>query len=78
MTHGDLMQRISVDPQVAGGKPVICGTRIYVATVLGGLSEGLTPEEIIDHFPVLTKDDIQAALAYAAELAQENVFKVAG
>jgi uncharacterized protein (DUF433 family) len=77
MTHENLLRRISVDPRVAGGKPVIRGTRIYVATVLGGLSEGLTPEEIIDHFPALTKNDICAALAYAAELAQENVFKVA-
>jgi len=52
------------------------GTRIYIAITLDGLAEGLTPEQIIDHYPQLTLDDIRAALAYAAELSRENVWKV--
>jgi uncharacterized protein (DUF433 family) len=72
-----LFERIKVDPDVAGGKPCIRETRIYVATILDGLSEGLTPEQIIDHYPQLTDDDVRAALAYAAELAQENTWKLA-
>ena len=53
------------------------GTRIPIAVILDGLAEGLTPEQVIDHYPQLTIDDIHAALAYAAALAQEGIWKVA-
>ncbi len=76
MTYEALLNRVSVDPHVCGGKPCIRGTRIYIAVILDGLAEGLTPEQIIDHYPQLTLDDIHAALAYAAELSRENVWKV--
>ncbi len=76
MTSEELLSRISVDPRVCAGKPCIRGTRIYIAIILDALAEGLTPEQIIDHYPQLTLDDIHAALAYAAELARENVWKV--
>jgi uncharacterized protein (DUF433 family) len=78
MDYDDLLMRISIDPQVCGGKPCIKGTRVYVATILDGLAEGLTQQEILEHYPQLTVDDVHAALAYAAELAKENVWKVAG
>jgi uncharacterized protein (DUF433 family) len=78
MTHDELLSRISVDPKVCAGKPCIRGTRIYIAIILDALAEGLTTEEIIDHYPQLTLDDIRAALVYAAELARENIWKVAG
>jgi uncharacterized protein (DUF433 family) len=77
MTYEALLNRVSVDPKVCGGKPCIRGTRIYIAVILDGLAEGLTPEQIIDHYPQLTLDDIHAALAYGAELSRENVWKVA-
>jgi len=77
MAHEEYLKRISIDPNVCGGQPCIRGTRIYVATILDGLTEGLTREEILDHYPSLTADDIQAALAYAAELTRENIWKVA-
>lgn len=77
MTHEDLLQRVTVDPRVCAGKPCIRGTRIYIAIILDALAEGLTPEEIIDHYPHLTVEDIRAALAYAAELSRENIWKVA-
>jgi uncharacterized protein (DUF433 family) len=77
MTNEDLLGRIVVDPGVCGGKPCIRGTRIYIAIVLDGLAEGLTPEQIIDHYPQLTPDDIRAALAYAAELSRETVWRIA-
>jgi uncharacterized protein (DUF433 family) len=70
MSHEELVSRIQVDPSVCGGKPCVRDTRIHIATILGGLAEGLTPEEIIDHYPQLTLDDIHAALAYAAEQAE--------
>jgi uncharacterized protein (DUF433 family) len=76
MTHEELLKRVTVDPNVCAGKPCIRGTRIYIAIILDALAEGLTPEEIIDHYPELTLEDIRAALAYAAELSLENVWKV--
>lgn len=72
-----LLQRIVVDPQVAGGKPCIRGTRVYVATILDGLAEGLSPGQLIDHYPQLVPEDIRAALAYGGALAQENTWKLA-
>lgn len=72
-----LLERIVVDPQVAGGKPCIRGTRVYVATILDGLAEGLSPEQIADHYPQLGIEDIRAALAYGGALAQENTWKLA-
>jgi uncharacterized protein (DUF433 family) len=77
MTREELLDRVTVDPSVCGGKPCIRGTRIYIAIILDGLAEGLTPEDIIDHYPQLSLADIRAALAYAADLSQENVWKVA-
>lgn len=72
----DLLKRVSVDPAICAGKPCIRGTRIYIAIILDALAEGLTPEEIIDHYPSLQIEDIRAAVAYAAELARENIWKV--
>ncbi len=72
----DLLARITVDPRICGGNPCIKGTRIYISIILDALAEGLTPEEIIDHYPSLQIEDIRAAVAYAAELARENVWKI--
>ncbi|MBI5755715.1 MAG: DUF433 domain-containing protein [Nitrospirae bacterium] len=77
MAYQDLLNRVSVDPNICGGKPCIRGTRIYISIILDGLAEGLTPDQIIDHYPQLTIEDIRAALAYAAEMARENIWKVA-
>jgi uncharacterized protein (DUF433 family) len=76
MTREELLARVTVDPKVCTGKPCIRGTRIYISIILDGLADGLTPEEIIDHYPSLTIDDIRAAVAYAAELTRENVWKI--
>ncbi|MBI1802027.1 MAG: DUF433 domain-containing protein [Chloroflexi bacterium] len=77
MTHQELLHRVSVDPAIAGGKPCIRGTRIYIAIILDALAEGLTPDQLMDHYPQLMRDDINAALAYAAALAHENTWKIA-
>ena len=62
-----LLDRIEVNPKVMVGKPVIKGTRIPVELILRMLSQGISEEEILEEYPHLTKEDIQAALAYAAE-----------
>jgi len=73
-----LLDRIEVNPKVMVGKPVIKGTRIPVELILRMLSQGISEEEILEEYPHLTKEDIQAALAYAAEaLAVEEVLPLA-
>ncbi len=63
----DFKERIEVNPRVMMGKPVIKGTRIPVELILRKLSEGATEEELLDAYPHLCREDILAALAYAAE-----------
>jgi uncharacterized protein (DUF433 family) len=72
MTDKDLLARVLVDPEVCTGKPFIRGTRIYIAIILDALAQGLTPDEIIEHYPVLEVDDIRAAVAFASHLAEQN------
>ncbi len=76
MDREELLARVTVDPSICAGKPCIRGTRLYIAIILDALAEGLTPEEIMDHYPSLETHDIRAAQAYGAELARENVWKV--
>lgn len=64
---------ITVNSAVLHGKACIRGTRIPVAVVLANLADGLSPVEIIRSYPPLTPEGIQAALAYASDLAQERV-----
>ena len=69
----DWREHITVNPAVLHGKACIRGTRIPVAAVLANLADGLSAEEIVKSYPSLTVTGIQAALAYAADLAQERV-----
>jgi len=59
--------RIEVNPRVMLGKPVVRGTRITVELILRKLSEGATEAELLDAYPRLTREDIRAAIAYAAD-----------
>jgi uncharacterized protein (DUF433 family) len=63
----DLLQRIVVDATVRFGKPCVRGTRIAVGDVLDHLAAGMNEDAIVTDFPQLTRDDIRACLAYAAE-----------
>lgn len=66
-------RRIEINPRVMMGKPVIRGTRIPVELILRKLAEGATEAELLDAYPNLATEDIQAALAYAADaLAHEE------
>jgi uncharacterized protein (DUF433 family) len=62
-----LTDHIEINPQVLLGKPVIRGTRIPVELLLRKLSEGATEADLIDAYPRLTREDIRAALAFAAK-----------
>ena len=72
MNDDALLARVVVDPKVCRGRPYIRGTRIYIAIILFTLTQRLTPEQVIDHYPSLVLDDIRAAVAYATKLAEEN------
>lgn len=63
----DLLDRITINPEIRSGKPVIRGTRITVADILEYLAGGMSQEEILADFPDLTAEDIRAAMAFAAE-----------
>jgi len=63
----DYKQIITIEPGKRNGKPCIRGMRITVYDVLEYLASGMTTEQIIEDFPELTKDDIQACLSYAAD-----------
>lgn len=66
-------EKITSDPEICHGRVCVKGTRIMVSVILDNLSEGLTIEEIIEAYPPLTKDDILAAINYAAELTKERI-----
>ena len=72
MTDEQLISRVRVDPRVCSGRPYICGTRIHIAVILDALSEGLSPGEVLEHYPELDRDDLRAAVTYACKLAEEN------
>jgi len=65
--------RIETNPAVLQGKPVVRGTRIAVEGILRKLSEGVTEADLLDAYPRLTHDDIQAALRYAADEIAHDV-----
>ena len=69
----DWRQRVVVDPEICHGKACIKGTRIFVSIILDNLAAGVPEEEILQQYPSLTREDIQAALGYAAALARERV-----
>jgi len=71
----DWRERITVDPQILVGKPVVKGTRIAVEFVIDLLAKGWTTEQVLKEYDHLTPEDIQACLAYASEtLTSERVY----
>ena len=69
----NLLDRISINPAVCGGKPCIKGTRIWVSLILDLLASGITEREVRAEYPQLTYNDILAAIAYGAEASRERV-----
>jgi len=68
--------RIEINPNVMLGKPVIRGTRIPVELLIRKMSEGATVEDLLDAYPRLTREDIHAALAYAADIVGNDTIIV--
>jgi uncharacterized protein (DUF433 family) len=68
-----MSDRIVIDPQIQHGKPVIRGTRVPVARILGGLAGGMSKDEVLREYDI-TEEDLLAALEYAAELVEAEQF----
>ena len=69
----NFQSRITRDPKICGGEPVIKGTRVTLRTVLASLAHGDTAEDILRAFPTLTEADVRAVIAYAAASAEEDL-----
>jgi uncharacterized protein (DUF433 family) len=74
--NAKLAERIWIDPQRCGGKPCIRGHRIWVSLVLDLLATGTSVQEILAQYPGLTAEDVQACLAYGAEMSRERFVDV--
>lgn len=72
----DWRERISVNPSICHGKACITGTRVMVSVILDNLAAGASPDEMVVDYPSISVEDIQAAVSYAAELANERIFPI--
>lgn len=72
MSPEDLLERISIDPDVCAGKPCIRGHRIWVSLVLGMLAEGMSVADVLAEYPQLEEADVRACMAYGARLASSH------
>ncbi len=66
------LERITLNPAVMGGKPCIRGLRVTVSTILGLMASGISRETILEEYPYLEAEDLDAALAYAAWRLEER------
>ncbi len=71
MTNQQLIERITINPAIMAGKPVIRGTRLTVEYILNLLAHGATPEEILGEYEGLSQEDIQACLLFATKALAE-------
>lgn len=69
-----MVERINIDPNICHGKPVIKGTRVLVSNILSELSLGKSFDEIIENYPNITKEDIEAALIFGSYLSNYETF----
>ena len=68
MNEDQLLERITVNPDIFGGKPIIRGRRLAVEHVMGMLAAGDSPDTILEGYPWLEREDIQACLVYARRM----------
>jgi uncharacterized protein (DUF433 family) len=79
MKREQLLERITLDTQIMVGKPTIRGLRITVEQILEAFAGGISIEELLEDYPELEREDLQAALLYASEvIAKEKVYAIQG
>lgn len=77
MQNDKLLERITINPKIFGGKPIVRGMRISVEMILGLLAQGTTIEEILEDYPDLEREDVLACITYAhAVLANESLEEI--
>jgi len=74
MSERELLDRITYNPEIFGGKAIIRGRRLAVSHVLGMMSAGSSIEELLEHYPWLQREDIHACLSYASRITAREYF----
>ncbi len=74
MTERELLDRITYNPEIFGGKAIIRGRRLAVSHVLSMMAAGSSVDELLEHYPWLEREDIQACLSYAARITDGEYF----
>jgi uncharacterized protein (DUF433 family) len=69
-----MIERITANPKILGGKPIVQGTRLSVEFILEMLASDVSEEEILEDYPHLTRDDIHACLKYAARSCRNEIY----
>jgi uncharacterized protein (DUF433 family) len=77
MTGPELLERISIDPNICFGRPCVKGHRIWVSLILDMLADGETLEELLTAYPGLTEEDVRACIAYGAEMSRGRYLDLA-
>jgi uncharacterized protein (DUF433 family) len=77
ISYAAVSERIAFDPEICGGRPHIRGTRIRVSDIIAAMAEGETADELLQEFPYLSREDITAALQYAASSVDHRVLVAA-
>jgi uncharacterized protein (DUF433 family) len=75
MDEAEILKRITVNPEIFGGKPIVRGMRIAVEHILGMLSAGATTAEVLEEYPFLEEADIRACLVYARRVVGRERFE---
>ena len=78
MRREEVLQRISIDPNVCFGRPCIKGHRIWVSLILDVLASGWSIAQILENYPGLKEADVYACIAYGAEMSRERFVEVGG
>ena len=76
MTKENLLERISIDPNICFGKPCIRGHRIWVSLILDLLAGGTPIDEVLEEYPGIEKEDILACIAYGAEMTRDYYVEI--
>ena len=76
MTKENLLERISIDPNICFGKPCIRGHRIWVSLILDLLAGGTTIDEVLEEYPGIAREDILACIAYGAEMTRDYYVEI--
>ena len=78
MNRADVLERISVDPNVCFGKPCIKGHRIWVSLILDFLASGWSIADLLENYPGIEEADTYACIAYGAEMTRERFVEIGG